>query len=118
MKLNELSNAQTAEIELYYMNYVFGSRYAEDQNTFMQIPTITLEERNRKYVRHETPHEEFAIWKWKLQHSAAAAAAAAAAADKRGRGEKNLPFTSPTRCCMKNNDESTEHGISSQLSTP
>jgi len=60
MKLNELSNARTAEIELYYMIYVFGSRY--DDQTLMQNPTITLEERNRKHGRHETPHEEIAIY--------------------------------------------------------
>ena len=58
MSLDELSNAQSAEFELYCSNYVFES--VEDEGTFRQNPTVTLEE--RKSLRHQTPHREIAMY--------------------------------------------------------
>ena len=46
--LDELNNAHLAEIELYYVNHVFESM--KDEDTFIQNPTVTPEE--RKCIRH------------------------------------------------------------------
>ena len=60
MTLDQLSNAQTAEFELFYLNFVFES--VEDEATFMQNPTVTPEERKRIRHQHQIPHEEIAMY--------------------------------------------------------